>query len=119
MPAWRADASGTSGVTTVQAGTNVNAISVSGGTTATATLSAHANLEAIADGDAITGTLRTQILQANTVIADYISADSIDATHLKVSNDAAGSAGIYMDGVNNRIDIRDSSALRVRIGSLS
>ena len=77
------------------------------------------NLAAIQAGDTLTGTLRVGILDADTVIANYITADSIDATHLKVSNDAAGSAGIYMDGVNNRIDIRDASALRVRIGQLS
>ena len=120
VPAWRDDATGTNGVTTVQVGTNVNAISVSGGTTATATLSAHANLEAIADGDAITGTLRTQILQANTVIATYITADSINANHLAVSNDVADatSQGIYFDAAGV-ITIRDASGnLRVKIGAL-
>jgi len=114
VPAWRDDATGTNGVTAVTNGGGVTG-SISG---TTITLGTSGNLAAIQAGDTLTGTLRVGILDADTVIADYITADSIDATHLKVSNDAAGSAGIYMDGVNNRIDIRDSSALRVRIGAL-
>jgi hypothetical protein len=117
VPAWRADAAGSNGVTTIQTGTGVNAISVSGGTTATATLSAHANLEAIADGDAITGTLRTQILQADTVIANYISANSIGAGKMTI-----GTTG----GTANRMLLQDTclkifegTTLRVHLGDLS
>ena len=65
-----------------------------------------------------TGALDLELLKADTIIANHITANTIDANHLRVSNNAAGSAGIYMDGANNRIDIRDASALRVRIGYL-
>ena len=112
-PAWRDDATGTNGVTAVTNGGGVTG-SISG---TTITMGTSGNLATLHGGGTI-DSVRVGILQATAVIADYISADSIDATHLKVSNDAAGSAGIYMDGVNNRIDIRDSSALRVRIGAL-
>jgi len=117
VPAWCADAAGSYGVTTIQAGTGVNAISVSGGTTATATLSAHANLEAIADGDAITGTLRTQILQANTVIADYISAGEIDAGKMTIGETGLSSNRMLLQ--NSCLKIFEGTTLRVHIGDLS
>jgi hypothetical protein len=112
-PAWRDDATGTNGVTSASGSGGISA-SVSGTALSVGT---SGNLATLAAGDTI-DSVRIGILKANEVIANYITANSIDATHLKVSNDAAGSAGIYMDGVNNRIDIRDSSALRVRIGAL-
>jgi len=117
VPAWRADAAGSSGVTTIQAGTGVNAISVSGGTTATATLSAHANLEAIADGDAITGTLRTQILQANTVIADYIQAGEIDAGKMTIGTTGGTTSRMLLQ--NSCLKIFEGTTLRVHLGDLS
>ena len=96
-----------------------SALTVTNGTSATVTLSAHANLEALAGaGSSGTGSMDLELLKADTIIANHITANTIDANHLRVSNNAAGSAGIYMDGANNRIDIRDASALRVRIGYL-
>ena len=49
-----------------------------------------------------------------------IVADAIKAEQLQISNDQTGSAGIFMDynSGNSRIDIRDASGLRVRIGYL-
>ena len=49
-----------------------------------------------------------------------VGAGQIVAQNIQISNNAAGSAGIFMDynEGNSRIDIRDSSALRVRIGYL-
>ena len=55
------------------------------------------------------------------IVADNITAGAITAEQLQISNNASGSAGIFMDynSGNSRIDIRDSSALRVRIGYLA
>jgi hypothetical protein len=118
VPAWRDDvAGGSSGVTTIQVGSNVNAITVANGTTATATLSAHANLEAIADGDAITGTLRTQILQADTVIADYISAGEIDAGKMTIGETGLSSNRMLLQ--NSCLKIFEGTTLRVHLGDLS
>jgi hypothetical protein len=49
-----------------------------------------------------------------------VGSGQIVAENIQISNNSAGSAGIYMDynNGNSRIDIRDSSALRVRIGYL-
>ena len=60
-------------------------------------------------------------IAANLITAEKIAAGSITANELQISNNASGSAGIYMDynGGSSRIDIRDSSRLRVRIGYLS
>ena len=78
-----------------------------------------------------TGTLIADIVQANLIQADMIAANQITATkiaagsiqaeQLQISNNSGGSAGIFMDynSGNSRIDIRDSSALRVRIGYLA
>ena len=90
-----------------------------GGTSATATLSVHANLEAIADADQV-DSLAVDFLEAGTIVADNITADTINATHLAVSNNAnqASNAGIYFDP-NGVITIRDSAgAIRVKIGVL-
>ena len=105
-----------SGVSTVQAGTNVNAISVSGGTTATATLSAHATLEAIADGVAVSN-LDVDFLKADTIVANKITANTITMNKLKTSPVAnEGSVEIGTAGIR----ILDSSnVLRVAIGNLS
>tara|TARA_R110002096_G_C14459736_1_gene712185 strand:- start:41 stop:985 length:945 start_codon:yes stop_codon:yes gene_type:complete len=119
-PAWRDDATGTNGVTTIQAGTSVGGIIVSGGTSATATLSVHANLEAIADADQV-ATLAVDFLEAGTIVADNITAGTINANHLAVSNNVANatSQGIYFDAAGV-ITIRDSSGnIRVKIGDLS
>ena len=56
-----------------------------------------------------------------TIDGGNINSGSISATQLAISNNASGSAGIFMDATANapRIDIRDSSnVLRVRIGKL-
>ena len=60
-------------------------------------------------------------IATNTITANEISAGAITAEQLQISNNSAGSAGIFMDFNfgNSRIDIRDSSALRVRIGYLA
>ena len=60
-------------------------------------------------------------IATNTITANEIQAGAITASELQISNNASGSAGIFMDynSGNSRIDIRDSSALRVRIGYLA
>ena len=65
-------------------------------------------------------TITASEIAANAVTASEIAADAVTASELQISNDAAGSAGIFMahNSGNSRIDIRDSSALRVRIGYL-
>ena len=79
----------------------------------------------------VANSIETDMLKANTITADKIAANlitatkiaagSIQAEQLQISNNTSGSAGIYMDynSGNSRIDIRDSSALRVRIGYLA
>ena len=65
--------------------------------------------------------IETDMLKANTITTDKLSANIITATQLNISNNSSGSAGIFLDfnSGNSRIDIRDSSALRVRIGYLA
>jgi hypothetical protein len=65
--------------------------------------------------------IETDMLKANTITTDKLSANIITATQLNISNNSSGSAGIFFDfnNGNSRIDIRDSSALRVRIGYLA
>ena len=110
----------TSGVQTVTVGSNVGGIIVSGGSTATATLSVHATLEGIADNVPI-AKLDVDFLNVDTVVANKITANTINANHLAVSNNVADatSQGIYFDA-NGVITIRDSSGtIRVKIGDLS
>jgi len=59
-------------------------------------------------------------IAANAVTASEINADAVRAEQMQISNNSTGSAGIFMDynSGNSRIDIRDASALRVRIGYL-
>ena len=66
-------------------------------------------------------TITAAQIQADAITAAQISAGAITAEQLQISNNSGGSAGIYMDynSGNSRIDIRDSSALRVRIGYLA
>jgi hypothetical protein len=115
-PAWRDDAVGTSGVTTIQVGTNVNAISVSGGTTATATLSAHSTLEAIADGVSVSN-LDVDLLKADTIIANKITANTITMNKLQTAPvTGQGTVAIGTAGIR----ILDSSGnLRIAIGNLT
>ena len=65
--------------------------------------------------------IETDMLKANTITTDKLSANIITATQLNISNNSSGSAGIFFDfnSGQSRIDIRDSSALRVRIGYLA
>ena len=107
----------TSGVTTVQAGTNVNAISVSGGTSATVTLAAHATLEAIADGVPV-GNLDVDFLKADTIVANKITANTIDAEKLTVGNSSSSSASRLLL-LEDSLKIFSGSTLRVHIGNLA
>ena len=118
VTSWVAQSS--SGVESLSA-VGSSGISVVDGSTGTPEIGTTGNLAAIMSGDAISGTLRTDILEANTVLATYITADSINANHLAVSNNVADatSQGIYFDA-NGVITIRDSSGnIRVKIGDLS
>ena len=108
-----------SGVSTINE--TGNALSVANGTSATVTLSAHANLEALAGATAGgNGSMELELLRANTVIADHITANTIQSTHLEISDASSGTANrIHMDGTNNVIEIWASSVLRVKIGNLA
>jgi len=66
-------------------------------------------------------TITAAQIQADAITANEINAGAITAEQLQISNNSSGSAGIFMDynSGNSRIDIRDSSALRVRIGYLA
>jgi hypothetical protein len=63
--------------------------------------------------------------QNTTINGGAIATGTIDAQQIRVSNNSSGSAGIYLDanpvsGTDRpRIDIRDSSGLRVRLGYLN
>jgi len=103
-------------VTTVQSGTSVNAISVSGGTSATVTLSAHATLEAIADGVAVSN-LDVDFLKATTIVADKIDANEITMNKLKTAP-VSGQGSVEIGTAGIRI-LDSSSVLRVAIGNLS
>ena len=88
------------------------------------------NGESLITGN-VTGTLFADVIAANLIQADMIEANAITASkiqanavtanELQISNPTGGSAGIYMDynSGNSRIDIRDTSILRVRIGYLN
>tara|TARA_Y100000114_G_scaffold112438_1_gene106200 strand:+ start:7853 stop:14698 length:6846 start_codon:yes stop_codon:yes gene_type:complete len=66
-------------------------------------------------------TITAAQIQADAINAAQINAGAITAEQLQISNNSSGSAGIFFDfnSGNSRIDIRDSSALRVRIGYLA
>jgi len=57
-----------------------------------------------------------------TIDGGNIKSGSISATQLAISNNASGSAGIYMDATTTnapKIEIRDANAVRVVLGKLS
>jgi hypothetical protein len=115
-PAWRDDAAGTSGVTTINK--TGNAIVVTGGTSATVTLSAAANLESLAGaGSSGTGSLDLELLKADTIIANKITANTITMNKLQTAAVAGeGTVAIGTAGIR----ILDSSGnLRIAIGNLS
>jgi len=67
-----------------------------------------------------TGTLITDVLNANTINASMINANVINANHIAVSNNGTSSTsqGIYFDA-SGKIVIRDSGGtIRVKIGLL-
>ena len=119
----------TSGMSSISAVAN-SGIDVVDGSTSTPEIGTTGNLNTIATASTIP-TLAVDFLEAGTINADHITADTINATHidanavtaeqLQISNNSSGSAGIFMDYNEGqpRIDIRDSSALRVRIGYLA
>ena len=136
VTSWVDQASG--GVSSISAVGN-SGISVTDGATSTPEIGTTGNLNTIATASTIPS-LSVDFLEAGTINANHIAADTIVASHidadavtadaidanavtaeqLQISNNSSGSAGIFMDynSGNPRIDIRDSSALRVRIGYL-
>ena len=112
-PAWRADAQG---VTTVQSGTGVDGIIVNGGTGATATLSLHANLEQIADADQV-ATLAVDFLEAGTINANHITANTIDAGKMTIGETGLSSNRMLLQ--DTCLKIFEGNTLRVHIGDLS
>ena len=62
------------------------------------------------------------VWQAQTIVnKDIIFANAIDAEQLRISNTTGGSGqtGIYMNGINNRIEIWNSGVRRIKIGNLA
>ena len=109
-PAWRADAGG------------ISSASASGGITASVSgtalsIGTTGNLAAIQAGDTLTGTLRVGILDADTVIANYIQAGEIDAGKMTIG--ATGGSSSRMLLQNSCLKIFEGSTLRVHIGDLS
>jgi hypothetical protein len=109
-PAWRDDAGG------------VSSASASGGITASVSgtalsIGTTGNLAAIQAGDTLTGTLRVGILDADTVIANYIQAGEIDAGKMTIG--ATGGSTSRMLLQNDCLKIFNGTTLRVHLGNLS
>jgi hypothetical protein len=109
-PAWRDDAGG------------VSSASASGGITASVSgtalsIGTTGNLAAIQAGDTLTGTLRVGILDADTVIANYIQAGEIDAGKMTIG--ATGGSSSRMLLQNSCLKIFNGTTLRVHLGDLS
>tara|TARA_R110001632_G_scaffold39974_4_gene99825 strand:+ start:276 stop:815 length:540 start_codon:yes stop_codon:yes gene_type:complete len=70
---------------------------------------------------AIIGLIDGSMMVTDTITADKMAANSITASELQISNNAAGSAGIFMsyNSGNSLIEIRDSNAVRVKLGYIS
>ena len=83
---------------------------------ATVTLSAHATLEAIADGVAVSN-LDVDFLKATTIVADKIDANEITMNKLKTAP-VSGQGSVEIGTAGIRI-LDSSSVLRVAIGNLS
>ena len=78
-----------------------------------------ANLTALA-GATTMPSLSVDFLEAGTINADHITANTIQSTHLEISDASSSTANrIHMDGTNNVIEIWASSVLRVKIGNLA
>jgi hypothetical protein len=115
-PAWRDDAQGTSGVTTINE--TGNGIVVTNGTSATVTLSLAANLESLAGaGSSGTGSLDLEILKADTVIANKITANTITMNKLQTAP-VSGQGTVAIGTAGIRI-LDSSGTLRIAIGNLS
>jgi hypothetical protein len=66
-----------------------------------------------------TGSITTGKIGAGEVKANNIGADQVNASHLQISNDSATDAnGIFMDGTNKVILIRNAGITRVKLGFL-
>jgi hypothetical protein len=72
------------------------------------------------DADRIgVGSITTGKIGAGEVKANNIGADQVNAQHLQISNDAESDAnGIFMDGTNKKILIKNAGVVRVKIGFL-
>jgi predicted phage tail protein len=94
-----------------------SALTVANGTSATVTLSAHANLEAIATG-VTSGNMSVDFLEADVIVANHITANTIDAGMLTVGNSSNASTSRLLL-LEDSLKIFSGSALRVHIGNLS
>ena len=85
VPAWRADAAGTSGVTSISAVAD-SGISITDGSTATPEIGTTGLLNELASDSAgaSISNLRVGVLNADTVIATYIQAGEIDAGKMTI-----------------------------------
>jgi hypothetical protein len=94
-----------------------SALTVANGTSATVTLSAHANLEAIATG-VTSGNMSVDFLEADVIVANHITANTIDAGMLTVGNSSNASTSRLLL-LEDSLKIFSGSALRVHIGNLA
>ena len=109
------DTVNSSGVTTINE--TGSALTVANGTSATVTLSAHANLEAIATG-VTSGNMSVDFLEADVIVANHITANTIDAGMLTVGNSSSASTSRLLL-LEDSLKIFSGSALRVHIGNLA
>ena len=109
-PAWRDDAGGISSAT----GSGGVTASVSGTALSVGTTG---NLALIQAGDTLSGTLRVGILDADTVIADYIQAGEIDAGKMTIGETGLSSNRMLLQ--NDCLKIFEGTTLRVHLGNLA
>ena len=116
VPAWR-DVAAT-GVTSLSAVSN-SGISVTDGSTSTPEIGTTGLLNELASDSAgaSISNLRVGVLNADTVIADYISAGEIDAGKMTVGETGRTSSRMLL--LNDSLKIFTGTTLRVHLGNLS
>ena len=118
VPAWRADAAGTSGVTSISAVAD-SGISITDGSTATPEIGTTGLLNELASDSAgaSISNLRVGVLNADTVIATYIQAGEIDAGKMTIGTTGGNANRMLLQ--NDCLKIFEGNTLRVHLGNLA
>ena len=118
VPAWRADAAGTSGVTSISAVAD-SGISITDGSTATPEIGTTGLLNELASDSAgaSISNLRVGVLNADTVIATYIQAGEIDAGKMTIGTTGGNANRMLLQ--NDCLKIFEGTTLRVHLGNLA